>query len=160
MNKEQLQIQIEEMKSKLAEMELELNKPEVTINYWQPNEGDNMYYVTYLGDVSSSYYRDDYQLDTRRYRVFKTREEAKRYDEYIKAEETLRRVIAEANKGWIPDFNNKEDKKYFAYLDRKLEVDYWTTIKFLPSFMYIKTRELAFELLEKYEQEFKTYLSY
>ena len=33
MNKENLQKQIEEMKTKLADMEAELNKPEVSINY-------------------------------------------------------------------------------------------------------------------------------
>lgn len=38
MNKENLQKQIEEMKTKLADMEAELNKPEVVINYWQPKD--------------------------------------------------------------------------------------------------------------------------
>ena len=86
MNKEQLQQQIEDMKNKLVEMEAELNKPEVTINYWQPKEDENMYFVNYLGIVSNSCYSKNYQFE---YRVFKTEEEAKRYAEYIKAEKKL-----------------------------------------------------------------------
>ena len=38
MSKENLQKQIEEMKVKLADMEAELNKPEVVVNYWQPKK--------------------------------------------------------------------------------------------------------------------------
>ena len=56
MNKEQLQQQIEDMKNKLVEMEAELNKPEVTINYWKLKERDMYFYVNYLGNVGYSYY--------------------------------------------------------------------------------------------------------
>ena len=48
MNKENLQKQIEEMKTKLADMEAELNKPEVSINYWQPTTAENLYYYQTL----------------------------------------------------------------------------------------------------------------
>ena len=156
MNKEQLQQQIEEMKSKLAEMELELNKPKTVINYWQPECRDKYYFANHYGGI----YEGTKNINGSLNRVFKTKEEAEKYAEYVKAEETLRRVIAEANRGWIPDFSSNYPKYYVILDNNNLKVDYWRTVKFLPSFVYIKNRQLANELVEKYEKEFRTYLSY
>lgn len=161
MNKEQLQQQIEDMKNKLVEMEAELNKPEVTINYWQPKEEDLMYFVNHLGNVSNLYYSKRCQVDEIRYRVFKTKEEAKRYAEYVKAEETLKRVIAEANEGWLPDWNGFERKYYIIlYNNNNLECVSYSSYKIVPTFMYIKSEALCNKLIKEYEKEFKTYLSY
>ena len=163
MNKENLQKQIEEMKTKLADMEAELNKPEVSINYWQPRTAENLYYVNYLGHVAEANYTENYQWDKTRYRVFKTKEEAKRYTEYVKAEETLRRVIAEANEGWLPDWSNDDSLKYIILY--RYDVGRFATVSYsvskpLPNFMYIKSKELAEKLMKEYKAEFKTYLSY
>ena len=160
MNKENLQKQIEEMKTKLADMEAELNKPEVIINYWQPNKLDRYFYIHPTNQIHTAltYYDEDIK-----YRVFKTREEAEKYAEYVKAEETLRRAIAEANEGWLPNWSNDGPLKYkILYrcdLDR-LSIDSYSVSKLIPNFMYIKSRELAEKLMYEYEAEFKTYLSY
>ena len=162
-NKENLQKQIEEMKVKLADMEAELNKPEVSINYWQPRTAENLYYVNYLGHVVEANYTENYQGDKTRYRVFKTRKEAEKYDKYVKAEETLRRVIAEANAGWLPNWDNDDSLKYiilYRYDSDRLARDSYSVSKLLPNFMCIKSKELAEKLMKEYEAEFKTYLSY
>lgn len=161
MNKENLQKQIEEMKTKLADMEAELNKPEVVINYWQPAECERYYYVNYLGLIGTASYASGYCKDKVRYRAFKTEAEAQKYAEYIKAEETLRRVIAISNEGWIPDWNNFQEIKYVVVLiDMKLGVFSYDRPKYLPNFMYIKSKELTEKLAKEYEKEFITYLSY
>ena len=160
MNKEQLQQQIEDMKNKLSEMEAKLNNPEVTINYWQPKENASYYYVNYLGNVSKAYYKKDSQVDKLRYRVFKTREEADRYTEYVKAEEIIRRVIAEANEGWLPDWNGSVKNYNIRLYNNKIDYTYYYTSKLLPTFMYIKSESLCIKLIKEYEKEFKTYLSY
>ena len=162
MNKENLQKQIEEMKTKLADMEAELNKPEVVINYWQPKEGNMYYDVTNLGSVGLSCYAQKYHKDKVRYRVFKTRKEAEKYAEYVKAEETLRRVIAEANKGWVPDWSS-DSYKYVVGVEQRagyIRVLQYIQDKLFPNFMYIKSRELTEKLINEYKVEFKTYLSY
>ena len=162
-NKENLQKQIEEMKTKLADMEAELNKPEVIINYWQPRTAENLYYVNYLGHVAEANYTENYQGDKTRYRVFKTKEEAKRYAEYVKAEETLRRVIAEGNEGWLPDWSNDGSLKYKILYRcdlERLSIDSYSVSKLISNLMYIKSRELAEKLMKEYKAEFKTYLSY
>ena len=162
-NKQELQNQIEDMKQKLAEMEALLNQPEVGAYYWQPKEDDAYYYVTYLGNISRSWYTRNFQGNKTRYRVFKTKEEAQKYAEYVKAEETLRRVIAEVNAGWLPDWNNDDSPKYIILYRcdlGRLRTDSYRGSKLLPNFMYIKSKELAEKLKEEYEAEFKTYLSY
>lgn len=162
-NKQELQNQIEDMKQKLAEMEALLNGPEVSINYWQPKEGEYLYYVDYLGRIRQSNYTDTYQADETRYRVFKTKEEAEKYAEYIKAEETLKRVIAEANAGIVLDWTASNLIKYYINLDTTRDsLSYISSyvLKSQASFMYIKSKELAEKLMKEYEAEFKTYLSY
>ena len=162
MNKENLQKQIEEMKTKLADMEAELNKPEVITNYWQPEEANRYYNVNSLGLVGSASYAKDYHKDKLRYRIFKTRKEAEKYAEYVKAEETLRRVIAEANEGWLPDWYNGEAKYIigFVFKSKHIKVLTYMEDKVFPNFMYIKSRELAEKLMLQYDEEFVTYLSY
>lgn len=159
-NKENLQKQIEEMKIKLADMEAELKKPEGGAYYWHPKkDGESYYYVTEKGSVNRYRYGADVYPD--RYRVFKTKVEAQKYAEYVKAEETLRRVIAKVNEGWIPDWNNFQEVKYVVVLiDMKLWVFNYNRTKYLPNFMYIKSKELTEKLAKEYEKEFITYLSY
>ena len=159
MNKENLQKQIEEMKTKLADMEAELNKPEVVINYWQPNKLDRYFYIHPTNQVHTAlnHYDDDIK-----YRVFKTQKEAEKYAEYVKAEETLRRVIVEANEWWLPDWYGKEAKYVigFAFKPKYIKVLTYVEDKLFPNFMYIKSKELAEKLMKEYEEEFVTYLSY
>ena len=161
MNKENLQKQIEEMRTKLADMEAELNKPDVTINYWQPEESQRYYSVNNLGLIDSSGYNEAFHKDKARYRVFKTQKEAEKYAEYVKAEETLRRIIAEANAGWLPDWTNNDERRYVVVLHKdELQAFIYGATKHLPNFMYIKSKELAGKLMKEYEAEFITYLSY
>lgn len=160
-NKENLKKQIEEMRVKLSDMEAELKKTNVGINYWQPSEREYYYYVDYFSEVERVRRGLDGYTSRTRYRVFETTAEAQKYAEYVKAEETLRRVIAEANEGWIPDWGNLKEEKCEIYLGTKqLEVFYFTGNKSQPSFMYIKSAELAEKLKKDYEKEFITYLSY
>ena len=166
-NKENLQKQIEEMKVKLTDMEAELNKPDIVVNYWQPTNMDKFYWVNTSGRVQPTIYcfdrthEKEAERDKVEYRVFKTEGEAQKYAEYVKAEGTLQRVIAISNEGWIPDWNNFQERKYIVVLnDMKLEVFSYNSTKYLPNFMYIKSAELAEKLKKDYEKEFITYLSY
>ena len=161
MNKEQLQQQINDMKAKLAKMEALLNQPVSTINYWHPENNDFYFYVTTNGDLDyNRYYSTE---NTKRFRVFKTKEEAQHYADYIKAEETLRKAIAEANKGWLPNWNTHIEDKWCIELKAglcDLKETCNKSYKCFPSFMYIKSGNLANYLMNTYRKEFITYLSY
>ena len=160
MNNKQLQQQINDMKAKLAEMEALLNQP--TINYWQPSvlSLDKYYYISTLGTIRTDTANDS---DISRYRVFKTETEASHYLEYIKAEETLRKAIAEANQGWLPNWNTHIEDKWCIELKAGLSDLKETcnkSYKCFPYFMYIKSGKLATYLMSTYRKEFITYLSY
>ena len=158
MNKEQLQQQINDMKAKLAEMESLLNQP--TINYWQPECKESYYYVNHARRVLKDCARD---LNLSRYRVFRTHDEAQHYADYIKAEETLRKAIAEANQGWLPNWNTHIEDKWCIELKAglsDLKEICNKSYKCFPSFMYIKSGKLATYLMNTYRKEFITYLSY
>ena len=149
------------METELAEMKLLLAQPEPTINYWQPKHLDDYYFVTPILRVDKAIYSANH-CDTRtRYRIFQTEAEAQKYADCIKAEETLRKAIAEANEGWLPDCNSFNESKFIVALTYGIiYIRDFRTEKYLLNFMYIKSRELAQQLIKDYEQEFITYLSY
>ena len=127
--------------------------------FWKPKEREQYYYVCSFNDVTIGNYHQENV-----YRPFKTREEAEKYATYRKAEEILREAIANANKGWTPDWLNSNEKKYFIYINSGgnttlcISGNLWS--KYFNSFMYIKSYDIAKQLMEKYEKEFITYLSY
>lgn len=160
--KDKLKQQVTEMEAKLAEMKELLNKPDIVISYWQPSEtSPNYWYLSPTGIALCGFLNPKTDKSPR-YRVFKTLSEALKYAEYVKAEETLKRVIAEANKGWIPDWSNHNEFKYLVTVSCRnlLNIGTYYEIKVMPNFMYIKTQRLAEDLMSKYRNEFLTYLSY
>ena len=162
MNTEELSQKITNMEAELASMKALVNKPKPVVNYWQPdlNKSESYYYVNQIGNVSTDWANDD---SIKRYRIFKTEDEAEKYAEYIKAEETLRKAIAEANKGWVPNWSDTKETKYLIIYDYKrflLHIEPYYNSKSSPDFMYIINFYNATVLLNSYSKEFKTYLSY
>lgn len=160
MDKQKLQQDINELKAKLAEMEAELNKPEPVINYWQPTKGEKFFYMDPWGNYTHTTAKYN---TTERYRVFKTEQQAQAYAEYVKAEETLKAEIARLNEGWWPDWNVISNGNYvveFNSDDDYLKLSCYTFTKNQPNFMYLKSRELAYQLIKTHSKELTTYLTY
>lgn len=160
MNTNKLNQKIASIEAELAEMKALLNKPVQAINYWQPDvvNFEKYFYVNQVGDIKHDCANDK---AVKRYRVFKTEEEAKRYAEYIKAEEILRKAIAEANEGWLPNWTSNSNINHLIVLNNnKLTLQTHCQIKHLPSYMYLNSKEKAQILINTYEKELRTYLSY
>lgn len=162
MNTQELNQKIANMEAELASMKALVNKPKLVVNYWQPdlNKGERYYCVNQIGNVKTEWAND---ASIKRYRIFKTEAEAQKYAEYIKAEETLRKAIAEANEGWLPDWSDIEETKYlimYDYKTLKLKIEAYCNSKSSPDFMYIKNFYKATILQNIYSKELKTYLSY
>lgn len=84
-------------------------KPEIDEKYWFVNDYGGIDY-NYATDFFSSSFR------TQSNNCFKTEEEAKKHLKRIEAISTVTLAIKEANDGWIPDWENfNEDKFYIAY---------------------------------------------
>lgn len=146
------------MEAELASMKALVNKPKSVINYWQPTKLERFFYLHHTNQVHTAL--NHYKEDTK-YRIFKTKAEAQKYAEYVKAEETLRKAIAEANKGWLPDWTSSLEAKLLIVLDdNKLTVNLYSKFKQLPSYMYLNSNEKAKDIINTYEKELRTYLSY
>lgn len=160
MNTEELNQKIANMEDELASMKALVNKPKPVINYWQPDVSKNerYYHVNYLGGVRFHFAND---TSIKRYRVFKTEDEAEKYAKYTKAEETLRKAIAEANNGWLPNWTSSLEVKYLIVLDNSsLKVYSYGQIKHLPNYIYLNSSKKAKDIINTYEKELRTYLSY
>lgn len=163
MNKQKLQQDINELKAKLAEMESELNKQEHVTTYWQPRLNERHWYVDMYGDVMVNTTTSKTYIDKGHHRVFQTQKQAEAYAEYVKAEETLKAEIARLNEGWWPDWNDADTTKYVVALDTEfgsLKRYSYNYTKFSPSFMHLKSGELAEQLIKTHSKELKTYLTY
>lgn len=92
-------------------------------------------------------------------RLFKTKAEAERYKEWLKAKRSIELEIARLNEGWIPDWDDINDDKYFVYLlDNNPEVSSPSITKALPNSMYLRSKSLAEHLIETHEKELRIYL--
>lgn len=88
---------------------------------------------------------------------FETREEAKKYLEYLKAKE----IIKQDTKGFKPNWEYGVQKKYYGYWDfyhKKFGSSYALFNK--NSEIYFKSEEDIEESLKKHPEEWKTYLTY
>lgn len=162
MNTEQLNQKIENMEAELASMKALVNKPKPVINYWQPKPNKLYWYVNEYNNIKCSTTTPSEWMENGHFRVFKTETEAQKYAEYIKAEETLRKAIAQANEGWIPNWSPDSSTYVVGIVQRtdSIEVLAYREAKLSPSFMYIKSIKIANNLIKLYEKEFRTYLQY
>lgn len=161
-DKKQLKDKISNMEKELAEMKKILATPELVSTYWTPNTDnyEKYFFVNQIGNIKNDYANDSL---ISRYRVFKTEAEASKYVDYIKAEETLKKAIADLNQGWWPDFNESTQDKFCFYLDisrGSLHIDRWIYRKEHPTFMYMKSRNIAETIRVQYKTELITYFSY
>nr|DAT10655.1 MAG TPA: hypothetical protein [Caudoviricetes sp.] len=87
---------------------------------------------------------------------FETREEAKKYLEYLKAKE----VIKQDTKGFKPNWKNCENKYYGYWNSGKDSLGYLVSYITKYSDICFKTEEDIEESFEKHPDEWKTYLTY
>ena len=88
---------------------------------------------------------------------FETREEAKKYLEYLKA----KTIIKQDTKGFKPDWTNYDEEKYLGFWDFDEDgLDWLPRNSFKEAFIYFKSREDIEESFKKHPEEWKTYLNY
>ena len=96
---------------------------------------------------------------------FKTKEEAEKYLEYLKAKE----IIKQDTKGFKPDWSDRKARKYYGYWD--FEGGFknyfeggkpsWSSIRTNKELnIYFKSWEDIEESFKKHPEEWKTYLTY
>ena len=89
---------------------------------------------------------------------FKTREEAEKYLEYLKAKE----VIKQDTKGFKPDWDNEDENRYRGCWDLKKDTTIWMyeSGAFKEPLIFFKSVKDVKESFEKHPNEWRTYLTY
>lgn len=88
---------------------------------------------------------------------FETKEEAEKYLEYLKAKE----VIKQDTKGYKPDWNDENDRKYCGFWDiTKKEFEYMCINTLQSDSIYFNIADDIVESFKKHPKEWKTYLTY
>lgn len=152
-----LEEQITELKSKILEGKARKKPYKVRV----PEDIEHYYYVDELGEVHSigeklNYY--DFEKAYLRGLAFKTKEEAEQFDKERILINKLKKWVEEHNDGWVPDWSDINENKYYIYYDHsmgseRLRIDLcWISEKFskLP---YFKTIEIARECVDLFGNE-------
>lgn len=91
---------------------------------------------------------------------FCTEEEAQAHLTYLQALGKVRLAILEANEGWVPDWSNTDNEKYFIYysnyttgLKKGLKVSWDAGSYSNYSLPYIKSQEIAEQIIKDYKEE-------
>lgn len=88
---------------------------------------------------------------------FKTKEEAEKYLEYLKAKV----IIQQDTKGFKPNWNDEDERKYYGYWYFENNIIDWKLLYVSKeNNIYFKSSEDIKESFEKHPEEWKTYLTY
>ncbi len=117
------------------------------------------FYITDDGNVDFVV-EENHNLSRRRMaigNIFKTKEEAEKYIEYLKA----KAIIKEDTKGFKPDWEDEDEYKYSAYWSNRrnepeCDADY---MEKEPTIMFKSQNDIEASF-KKHPEEWKTYLTY
>lgn len=94
--------------------------------------------------------------------VYKTKKEAEKARDIQFAKVRLRNAIAEANGNWTPDWNDDNTKKFYFIANKTetcINIGYSFIGKAHPEWMYIKSLNIAEDILAKHLDDIELILS-
>lgn len=123
--------------------------------------GDNYYYINIYGKVKSSDGWETVRQDLLEIgNIFTSLDSAYDKLDKIKATEKVKKRIYELNDGWKPNWNDKDELKYYicSYNNKTITyaIVYYT--KILDNCFYLKSQELVIQLINELEKELKIML--
>lgn len=145
---------IDKIKLELQELKVQ-KEPETKAEKWRPKEGERYYFVNYCGIVSWYEY-DDYNTDNTIIKniknVFKTKEEAEKYLNYIKAKKEYSTEFTQEE--W-KDEGLEKCSLYYDYKHKMLKTEDLCYCR-IATAAYFKKAKL-YEFIEKYEKQILKY---
>lgn len=129
---------------------------------WFPYNGSKAFYISEDGVVNTSLRWGDDDLHTHKLNhIFKTEAEADNKLAIINAEYIVRKRIHELNDGWVPDWGSGENNYHimYDYFKNRFYAMAISYRKMLPNWMYIKTDELAEQLIKELPNELELILT-
>ena len=128
---------------------------EETPGWWEPKENEKAYYINSNGDIATSK-RWNYESDKaiiKQGNVFKTKEEAEKEVKLRAAKYRVKKRIWELNDGEFIGFKDNEENWSFDLNNEKIRIISWYGCKFYPSWQYLKSKELAQQLIDEMYNE-------
>lgn len=160
MNKEELLKEYDEKAKALRNEFISKLDDKKEFKLSNPEDNEIVYYVSSLdGKITQTWYRKENNYDLRKFeqsQYFETYEEAEQYLKERKLLFKLHQYAKEKNEGWVPDWDNGMENKYYIYYssDRKklfVGTIFWgNEFNKLPLF---KTKELARECIDLFGDE-------
>ena len=127
---------------------------------WFKEAVEEFYFIDEKGFVSTlpkNYIHADIHLRKAIGNYFKTKEEAEKYLEYLKAKE----VIKQDTKGFRPDWNDHNQRKFYgAWVIECKRPCLCSDDELQHRTIYFKTGEDLLKSFENHPDEWKTYLTY
>ena len=149
-------ITINDTKYKLVQ-EVE-EQPKKDWKRWRAEEDGEYWCVNPKGEVVKFYEKDDrfddYQYLTGNY--FQTREEAEHHKARQEAIGRVTHAIIEANEGWVPDWEDVREEKYYLYYNyptQNIDYDWMSSYRLTLQLPYIKSAEIAEKIKCSHEQD-------
>ena len=166
MNKQELLKQYDEKAKALRDefiSKLEDDKKEFELTY--PEHEETLYYISNANaNIHDIYFFDNDKFSKTAFKhglYFKTEEEAEQFLKERKLLFKLHQWAKLKNDGWVPDWNNTDENKYFIKIYVK-DKDFWinssytcTTFSKLPFF---KSQKIAQECIDIFGDEIKEVL--
>ncbi|MGL5972442.1 MAG: hypothetical protein ACRCZK_01805 [Oscillospiraceae bacterium] len=120
-----------------------LEDPRVKKSVWELESGDYYYYLSNIGIIHFKVWTSS-PTDLRKREIgncFLTEEEALKEIERQEAEVKLLKIIADYNNGWLPNWEDKEEIKFYLYFDSNdVRIDYIRLPREYSNEWYIKNR--------------------
>ena len=152
-----LEEQITNLRIKLLESKAKKKPYEVEV----PEDIGNYYYVSESGDidlVKDVFHDIDYEGLYQRGLAFKTREEAEQFDKERILIKKLKDWTKKYNDGWTPNWDETFEAKYCVEYNNypgEFITDYYSGIFTFSKLPYFKSKEIAEQFLEEFEDEIK-----
>lgn len=154
-----LEEQITKLRFKILESKAEKKPYEVEV----PEDIEDYYTLDGYGKVyslegfSMNYIRCQYERGL----AFKTREEAEQFKKEQILLFKLHKWAEEHNEGWIPDWNEVNEKKHYITLEKEgglFDMNYCRRYRQFTKLPYFKSREITEQFIEEFGDEIKEVL--
>ena len=163
MNNEEFEKELKEIEQVVNELRIKwLESKAGTIPYQVkiPADLENYYTIDIDGSIEGLYgYTNEIRvLFYLRGLAFKTKTEAGQYLKESMLLFKMRKWAEEHNEGWIPNWKDEDEIKYFIIYDNRyetLKVDNYATIKEFCKIPYFKSQKIAEQFLEEFGDEIK-----
>lgn len=166
MTNEELEQKVKRLEEQLTEIRIEmLERKAESIPYQVkiPSDLENYYTIDIDGSIEGLYrYTNEIRvLFYLRGLAFKTKTEAEQYLKKSMLLFKLHEWTEEHNEGWIPDWNEVNEKKHYITLEKEgglFDMNYCRRYRQFTKLPYFKSREITEQFIEEFGDEIKEVL--